>query len=74
MSETHVNALKQDLTDALTEAKKAIGDVEAKVEAVLTKLDADSRDVSATNVVEAPAEPEEAPAKSAPSASKKPSK
>lgn len=38
---THVNAFKQDVRDAFAEAKKVLGEVEAKYEALLAKLEAD---------------------------------
>lgn len=61
MSETHVNALKQDLADALNDARKALGDVEAKVEAVLTKLESDANTANTDAVEPTPASEPVAP-------------
>lgn len=52
---THVNAFKMDVEAALADAKKALGDVEQRVAALVAKLEEDvSTDVAAA---EAPAEP-----------------
>lgn len=52
---THVNAFKMDVEAALADAKKALGDVEQRVAALVAKLEEDvSTDVA---TAEAPTEP-----------------
>lgn len=56
MSDTHVNAFKQDVKDALAEAHKAVSEAEAKFQALLEKLEADLAPVVPATEVPAPAD------------------
>lgn len=59
---THVNAFKMDVQDALAAARKALGDVEERVAALVAKLEEDvSGDVATAADATVEPTPESAP-------------
>lgn len=57
---THVNAFKQDVKDALTEAHEALSEAEEKFDSLLAKLEADEAP-EAPVAPESTSEPQEPP-------------